>query len=194
MAIEVIKIFPPIGIARLGNSPPDWPLSRDDKGEWFIGPEIPGNYTPHPPWDGHYRDSKFRIKRQAARFHLFGGANDAEASSDDAKEIALADADIKWTVELANTKADWHEFGGIEDPDRPCRNAGVPGKCGKRGSLRITPGARTLDGPNKTGAFDTGTFLHKPEPIYLGEMRTDADGLLLVLGALETRQAPMGIA
>ena len=133
MAIEVIKIFPPIGIARLGNSPPDWPLSRDDKGEWFIGPEIPGNYTPHPPWDGHYRDSKFRIKRQEPASTFLEELTMPKPAQIDAKEITLADADIKWTVELANTKADWHEFGGIEDPDRPCRNAGVPGKMRQEG-------------------------------------------------------------
>jgi hypothetical protein len=43
MTIDTVKIFPPIGIARLGNSP----------NEFFIGPEIPGDHTP-PAW---YKDS-----------------------------------------------------------------------------------------------------------------------------------------
>ena len=58
MPITTVKIFPSIGVARLGNSP-----------ESFVGPEIPGDRTPPP--DG-YRDSHCRIKRQAARFRLFG--------------------------------------------------------------------------------------------------------------------------
>jgi L-lysine epsilon oxidase-like protein len=158
LAINIIKIFPPIGIARLGNSP----------NEFFVGPQIPGDHTPPP---GGYRDSLFRIKRQAACFHLFGYEGEVLK-----RELTLADADINWTVELANTKADWKEFGGIEQPDLPRRNAGVA----DRDSLRITPGPRILNGPNQMATFDTGTFLGQPVP--LGEIRTDADGRLLVLG------------
>jgi len=57
--IVAIKIHPAIGIARVGNSP----------SEFFIGPEIPGVHV-RPP--GGYRDAQGRIKRQAARFRLFG--------------------------------------------------------------------------------------------------------------------------
>jgi L-Lysine epsilon oxidase N-terminal/L-lysine epsilon oxidase C-terminal domain len=194
LAIDVIKIFPPIGIARLGNSPPDWPRDDNkDRGESFIGPEIPGNYTPPAPWDGHYKDSKFRIKRQAARFRLFGGATDAEAGSTDAKEINLADVDIKWTVELANTKAEWRQFGGVEHTRLPLRNATVT----NRASLRITPGPRTLDSTEPfdesffeqpTKVFNTGAF--HGVPVSLGEMQTDADGHLLVLGGFGKSASP----
>ena len=59
MAITKIKIHPAIGIARLGNSPT----------EFFIGPELPGD---HAPPKGGYKDARHRIKRQAARFRLFG--------------------------------------------------------------------------------------------------------------------------
>jgi hypothetical protein len=168
MTIDIIKIFPPIGIARLGNSPSDWPDDRDDKGEFFVGPELPGDHTIP---SGGYKDSKFRVKRQAARFRLF--AYEAGVVK---QEITLVDADIKWTVELANTKADWHKFGGVENTNLPLRNASEP----DRASLRITPGKSTLDGPNLKVAFDTGTFRSVIVP--LGEMRTDADGHLLVLG------------
>ena len=59
MAIDTVKIFPSIGIARLGNSP----------AEFFVGPEIPGDRTPPP--GGSYKDSQCRIKRQAARYPAF---------------------------------------------------------------------------------------------------------------------------
>lgn len=89
MAIEDVKIFPPIGIA-LGNSPD----------EFFVGPEIPGDHTPPV---GGYKDSSFRIKRQAARFRLFGYEGGVLQ-----KELTLDDVDINWTVELANTA--WKEL------------------------------------------------------------------------------------
>ncbi|MEO8427646.1 MAG: LodA/GoxA family CTQ-dependent oxidase, partial [Verrucomicrobiota bacterium] len=58
-AIKTIKIHPAIGIARVGNSPT----------EFFIGPELPGKHK--QPFGG-YKDAQGRIKRQAARFRLFG--------------------------------------------------------------------------------------------------------------------------
>ena len=87
MPITAVKIFPSIGIARLGNSP----------SEFFIGPEIPG-VRPVPT--GGYRDSACRIKRQAARFRIFGydGSNLVQ-------EITAADAQISWTTDFAAKKA-----------------------------------------------------------------------------------------
>ena len=109
-------------------------------------------------------------------------------------EYALADADIKWTVELANTKADWFQFGGVERPNRPPRNPSITGD--NRESLRITPGARTLDSTepinelfqHPTKAFNTGAFHRIPVP--LGEIQTDNDGHLLVLGPSGNSASP----
>jgi len=53
-------IYPGIGIARVGNSTSDY----------FVGPEVPG-LTPSPGGAG-YKDAQGRIKRQAARFRLYG--------------------------------------------------------------------------------------------------------------------------
>jgi len=166
MTIDTIKIFPPIGIARLGNSP----------NEFFIGPEIPGVHTPP---SGGYKDSSCRIKRQAARFRVFGYEGGVPK-----QEITTANAEIKWTVELANTKADWKRFGGIKRPNLPPRNQNVS----DRASLRITPGPRTLNGPNERSAFDTGKFLGVP--VSLGEIQTDVDGRLLVLGGFGNSGSP----
>ena len=52
------KIFPSIGIARLGNSPT----------EFFIGPETP---RLAPNADGSFKDNEGRVKRQAARFRVY---------------------------------------------------------------------------------------------------------------------------
>jgi hypothetical protein len=164
--IETIKIHPAIGIARLGNSPT----------EFFIGPEKP---RAHPRPQGGYKDRQGRIKRQAARFRLFG----YDKSGKLVGEVTAKSADISWTVHLANTKAAWNEFDGL-NPNAPKRNASVA----NRDSLIIDPGARSLSGRNKSAAFDTGKFLGVVVP--LGEIRTDAAGRLVVLGGFGHSASP----
>ena len=156
MPINKIKVFPSIGIARLGNSP-----------SFFIGPEIPGNRTPPA---GGYKDSQCRVKRQAARFRLFGYDGNTLV-----QEITAADATITWTAHLANKKASWRRFIGPSE-SATFRNAGVA----DRASLEIDPGEKSITGPNQAAGFNAGMFLGKTVP--LGEMRTDAAGRLLILG------------
>ncbi len=146
MPITQIKIFPSIGIARLGNSPSDF----------FIGPEIPG-VIPKP--SGGYKDARCRVKRQAARFRLFGYDGNTLV-----REITSAEATISWQVHLVHRKA--------------AHYAGDPSRI-------IDPGARTINGPLRQAKFDTGTFgygPHTPVGVDLGEIRTDDQGRLLVLG------------
>ena len=164
--IDTVKIHPAIGIARLGNSPTGF----------FIGLERPGGH-PRPP--GGYKDAQHRIKRQAARFRLFGYDKKGKL----VKEITSADAKIEWTVHLANSKAEWKQFNGL-NANAPRRNAGVA----DRKTLIIDPGARSLSGPNKTASFDTGKFLGKAVP--LGEIRTDTKARLLVLGGFGNSASP----
>ena len=76
--IHTIKIHPAIGIARLGNSPTGF----------FIGPEKPGAHT-RPK--GGYKDAQGRIKRQAARFRLFG----YDSTGKLVKEITATEARIR---------------------------------------------------------------------------------------------------
>lgn len=163
MVITTVKVFPTIGVARLGNIP-----------EFFVGPEIPGVRTPPP---GGYKDAHCRVKRQAARFRLFAFDENGNLIIENGKpkEITAADGAITWTVELANKKSSWKKFSGLS-ANQPLRNAAVA----NRASLEITPGARSLNGPNQAAGFNTGTFLGKQVP--LGEMRTGGDGRLLVVG------------
>src|SRR6266704_1945621 len=117
-AIETLKIHPAIGIARLGNSPTGF----------FIGPEKPGV---HARPRGGYKDAQGRIKRQAARFRLFGYDKKGKL----VKEITAKDGSVTWTAHLANTKASWKRFVGL-NPNSPLRNASVT----DRNSLVIDPG------------------------------------------------------
>ena len=91
--IEQIVIHPAIGVARVGNSPD----------EWFLGPETPG---PHPVPSGGFKDAAGRIKRQVARFRLYG----LDAEGQVVAEVTSRDAEIQWSVHLANTKAAWYNF------------------------------------------------------------------------------------
>jgi len=84
-----VKIFPSVGIARIGNSP-----------EYYVGPELPFPEPPRVPPDGEYKDPQCRIRRQAQRFRLFGTYDDASV-----KELNAADGAITWTVHVANEKA-----------------------------------------------------------------------------------------
>lgn len=166
--ITKFKIFSPIGIARVGNSPE----------EFFVGPERVGE-TISPP--GGFKDVQGRMKRQAARFRIFG----YDAQGNLVQEVTSKDADIHWAVHLANKKAAWKRFEGL-DPNAPLRNAKVK----DRKSLIIEPRPRSLNGPNQIAHFDTGQFLGKKVP--LGEIRTDAEGRLLVLGGFGHSFSPTG--
>src|SRR6266446_2358733 len=164
--ITTIKIHPAIGIARLGNSPTGF----------FIGPECPGLNT-RPK--GGYKDKQGRVKRQVARFRVFGYDKKGKL----VREITTAEAKIEWTVHLANGKAAWKQFDGL-DPNQPLRNAGV----GARDTLVIDPGHHMITGVNKSAKFNTGKFLGVTVP--LGETRTDNRGRLLVLGGFGHSASP----
>ncbi|MEU9273013.1 LodA/GoxA family CTQ-dependent oxidase [Streptomyces sp. NPDC048251] len=168
--IAFCEIHPTLGIARVGNSP----------GEYFVGPETAGVSV--EPADG-FKDPEGRVKRQAARFRVYAYDKDHNLLG----EVTGAEAEIRWTVELANAKAAWFKFNGRYNPsDQPDsrRNRHIdPSDPQARASLVIAPGPRSVGGVNADGMgarFDTGKFLGTPVP--LGELRTDEAGRLLVLG------------
>jgi hypothetical protein len=162
MATEY-RIHPAIGIARVGNSPD----------EFFIGPERRWE-QPHPA--GGFKDAECRVKRQAARFRIFAHHDDGTF-----QEITDAEAQITWTVHLANKKA--------AHPDR--------GNPEPVADLTIDPGPRTLTGPDQRAVFDTGTITFAGEPtvtVPLGEIRTNDAGQLLVLGGFGDAGSPAGLS
>jgi hypothetical protein len=160
-------IYPPIGVARVGNSPT----------EYYLGPEVT---APKPEAPGYYRDASGAIKRQAARFRIYG----LNAAGEAVAELDAANADIEWHVTLANTKAAWYQFQialdipeAADAPSSFLRNMAVA----DRSLLAITPGERSVSGRDTQGPrFDNGKFMGTE--VYLGELRTDAAGRLIVLG------------
>ncbi len=109
-------IHPAIGIARVG----------DAETEYFIGPELTAPPSRNP---GFYRDSTGALKRQAAKFRLYG----YNATGEVVRELTADNAEIEWTVELANRKAQWYRFiTAMDIPETsdlsvPRRNASIMG-------------------------------------------------------------------
>ncbi len=173
---EIVRcvISPGLGIARLGNSPQ----------EYFVGPEAPGQ-VPQPA--GGFKDPAGRIKRQAARFRVYG----LDTSGKVVGEVTPELGEVKWRVHLANRKAAWYQFLNAMDLGAKYaktagrRNSAVTGT--QRKGLVIDPGPRSITGRGTSGAsyhFDTGKFMGVTVP--LGELRTDPQGRLLVLGGFGT--------
>lgn len=175
-------IHPAIGIARVG----------DSENEFFIGPELvdaPTDLTQQP---NSYRDKTGAIKRQAARFRIYG----YNAAGDVVRELNPDNADIVWTVHVANRKAEWYQFQyaldipeAVNAPDNAFTLRNPKVKPANRHKLAIDPGPRSIFGRNVSGGaehrFDTGTFQAAAEQavtVPLGEIQTDENGHLLFLG------------
>jgi hypothetical protein len=182
----VYKIHPAIGVARVGDHP----------SAFFIGPETPGGVGLEidSTTGGEIPVTKYKasgqIKRQAARFRIF----EYEVAPVTGiltlqREITANEATIEWKVDLVNRKGalDHTPPHGIDphSAGRP-RNMHLSGAA--RDALVIRdPRDQRVSGRNvgttpatPAVTFDQGTFLGKP--VYLGELRTDQLGRLLVLG------------
>lgn len=193
------KIFPPLGVARVGNAP----------SQFYIGPEtyrgLPTNPDGRDFTEADFRDAHGRLCRQAARFRIY---RDTGAGTQE--EVTLQTpgvARIEWTVHVANKKASWYEFQtnlgeyGYAS-NHPLRNAAVADRL----SLVIDPGPRSIAGAHAgpvpfsrdtvpsgyVGANFPPKGLYPKDPSThhfndidtLGELRTDAQGRLLFLGGL----------
>lgn len=169
------RIYPPIGIARVGNSPT----------EFYIGPEIPGHLGVELSAAGEtavtrYKADEDEVKRQAARFRLFevpdGGGVPRPAQ-------LPTGATVEWTVRLVNKKAAVQRGG--TPPVQPTRPVPIANPAGRV----IDPGLKLVAGANAPGvAFGDGEFLGRRVP--LGEIRTDKDQHLLVLGGYGFSSSP----
>src|SRR4051812_14182090 len=168
---QIVKaaIYPPIGVGRVGNSDNDF----------FLGPEVP-DPLPDPP--GFYRDAKGALKRQSARFRIYGLNADGVAI----RELTADDAKIEWQVHLANKKSAWYQFQlALDIPEAADATPTLlrNGTVSDRAALVIDPGPRRISGKKTSGkkyAFDSGKFMGTS--VYLGELRTDDAGRLIVLG------------
>jgi hypothetical protein len=185
---SVYRIHPAIGVARMGNADPS---------TFFIGPEVPG-YGPLGDAPGT-TVSPYKVdglvKPQASRFRVFEYRLQNGAWTP-YREVSLDTpgvGSITWNVHLANKKASFHRFAGPageNTPSAPLRNATVI----DRRSLEIDFGPRSIGGASQAPvSFSYSSASSYPQacpldyqgnPViaYLGQLRTDAKGRLIVIG------------
>ena len=194
-------IHPAVGVARVGNSPDGFYLAPEATGGLPLACDPDGNETGGPVRT--FKDGLGRIQRQAARFRVFRYDEAAPGAPEEVTLDTPGVSGMQWTVHLANKKAAWYDFvpllGDVMlSPENtyakqgvPLRNAGAT----DRRTLLIDPGPRTVDGRGRRAGFtreEAGDYpfvRFPPTPQQghairtLGELRTDAAGRLLVLGA-----------
>ena len=171
-------VFPPIGIARIGNSATDF----------FVGPERPDSLGVELLLDGTEReneatkDAEHRVKRQAARFQVF----DVDAAGQDRPAVLPDGASVRWTVRLVNKKDAVVRPGSPpSQPTRPVLASGAEDRVIDSGNVSVDAGgAVSLDGT------------YRATSVHLGDASVDASQRLLVLGgtgrAASPTNAPIG--
>ncbi|MDJ0659642.1 MAG: LodA/GoxA family CTQ-dependent oxidase [Crocosphaera sp.] len=184
---DTYKIFPAIGVARVGNSP-----------EYYLAPETTGE-LPSGTFPDDFRDANQLMKRQGVKFRVYCYP---EAGGDPYEVIPGENGvdRIEWTVHLANKKAVWHNFEpvkgeGTYPPTSPLRNSSISDPAERATKLITDPGPRTLTGANQTAEFSRSstppegyvmtfppTTLSPNQIDSLGEIYTDTQGQLIVVG------------
>lgn len=186
-AVARVRIYPAIGISRVGGS-----------AKWFHAPEVPG-LAPQPE-DGDFKDGNLKIKKQAQRFRVYAFDDQDRVIG----EVQDAGAKISWRVHLANTKAAWYGFNNPLDngelaPGLPgqLRNQFLVDDDVRERMLLIDGGEREIsgtsvnaDGGDASRGF-TGRFWDTAD-VALGELRTDDAGRLLVMPADGISASPTG--
>lgn len=168
-SIKSVAIYPPIGIARIGNSP-----------EFFYASDLAGSIN--TPSSG-FKDHEGKIKKQVARFRVYGFDEHGKA----VQELTCNEATIEWRVHVANVKAAWYEFNNAMDlngyaiPSKP-RNASYTHE--QRQQLVIDAGIKVIKGRNESGKkeyeLNGGNFFGKE--VNLGKIETDHLGRLCFFG------------
>ncbi|NEP52748.1 MAG: hypothetical protein F6K65_29665, partial [Moorea sp. SIO3C2] len=184
---DTYKIFPAIGVARVGNSP-----------EYYLAPETTGG-LPSGTFPDDFRDANQLMKRQGVKFRVYCYP---EVGGDPYEVIPGANGvdSIEWTVHLANKKSVWHKFEPIKGegtypPTSLLRNSSITESTKRANKFITDPGPRILTGANQTAEFSRTSTRPDQNPMTfppttlspnqidsLGEIHTDGMGQLIVVG------------
>src|ERR1043166_7384592 len=174
-------IYPPINIARLGNSPTGFFIGAETQGS--PGTEISDIGEESPV--SAFKDKNFRVKRQAARFRIYEFNDDGSGGR---PAILPSGTKVRWSVRLVNKK------DAVVRSSGPPTHPTVPAQDPSRTDRVIDSGLREAL-PSQEVSLQ-GTY--RGTPVYLGEVRLDPNGNLLVLGgrgvsnSLSTPTLPAG--
>lgn len=175
----IYRIYPAVGIARIGNSESDY----------FLGPEAPGVVPPGP-----YRDAGGKIKPQAVRFRLYKFIRDDFGKETLDSEVVLDEkTKITWGAHLVNRKA----AGGNFPPGGPSgspRNEGYD-----RTGLVIDASSQSISGKSRPTVSLGGKIdfirngnVEGSATVALGQLLTDENGRLIVVGGPGRSDSPIG--
>lgn len=180
--MKKFKIFPAIGIARLGGS----------KSEYFLCPEKNSSLGNEIDQDGNeteilnFKDKDGLIKRQGSRFKVFE-LNEATGEYD--LLIAGEDVKIEWQVHLVNKKSAVFRPGENQQPFPSAPDLPLALR-ETTADLIIDGGMKSVTGKNTSGEGFKGKY--RQEEVYLGELKTDKAGNLIVLGGHGLSRSPSG--
>jgi hypothetical protein len=168
------RIYPGIGIARIGNSD-----------EYFIGAESPSDIAKE-----NFKQSG-KIKKQAARFRIYEFKVDEFGKESIVREVTASDkVEIDWQVQLCNRKAASNNIPS---------NSSIPRNAGYELDKLIIEAQQTISGIKQTSEklYDTIQFirdghLEGQDTVALGQLKTDKKGRLLVLGGDGVSKSPLG--
>jgi hypothetical protein len=209
MSVPVYRIHPGIGIARLGDSPDEFYISPEKPGALPMACDSQGNPLLSPDGTSElpvskFKDAEGRIKRAAARFQVYV----YDEANPNGRRLMLGDPvfgggnhgtliDIQWRVYLANKKSVWFEFSQLEgehgySDGHKRRNTDITDSEARQ-RLIIDPGPRVVDSTHlRRASFSRHSAQYyaptfppdlRPRSIEtLGDILTDSEGRLLVLG------------
>lgn len=173
------RIYPPIGIARIGSDL-----------DFFLTPERGPGMHSELDEAGTTPVTRFKsangksMRKQAVRFHIFQ-SEDGESW----KPLQLEDGGVvEWTVSLENKKS------AVVRPSNPPTSPLHPTMMPNSGGLHIVGGSRSIAGANKSSEpfVDTFTVGQFSAEVNLGRLATDAKGRLIVMGGEGAAGAPAG--
>jgi len=187
--ITHVRVHPGIGVSRLGDSK-----------KYYIGPEVMNPIPTEPDLvnglygdDTTMRDKYGKLKRQAARFRVYGYDKNGNVV---AEVQQSANTSVEWNVHVANKKSDWFYFiAAMDVPEYKDlvvkrRNGSI--QAGHRGSLIIDPGPKSIMGINMDDSSYQLNGKFHDTPVMLGELKTDEVGRLLFVPGLGKSGSPSG--
>ena len=206
------RIHPAIGIARVGDAARS-DASNDFYFVGPEIAEFPANVDPQSGVQGEFKTPDGKVKPQAARFRIFEYEKGNDGKFRPIGEVRTSDntrtVKIAWTAHLANRKANFcafHGQAGAEDnplfasygtPQNPrlkARNDKVKTSAERKKSLELDPGLQSVNGGDTVTvahfAIDHDLKQNKPSGETklkirtLGELRSNADGHLIVIGGM----------
>lgn len=172
---KIYKIFPGIGVARIGNS-----------SKFFIGPE-----SPHSSSHGPFKE-RGRVKKQAACFRIYVFDVDGSGRETVVREVVDSqNTSIQWHVHLANKKA---ASRTVPVNDGRLRNPGYDQSklvIETRDSITGTD-TKNADMVGEILFIKTGSaVVEGSDKVELGHLETDSEGRLLVIGGDGKSKSPI---